>query len=113
MRTWRLALVLVLISLAATGVSAASVRLVAFETVAKGLVANGAGPKHPTVYVVRDEADAARVSALISPPDTGKLQSVDLARHGVLAVFSGVKPATGFSVRVKRISLEAGVLRIV
>lgn len=84
---------------------------IAFQTVAHAF-SGGQGPEKPVAFVALNASDAGAFERFLNPEDAARVGYVNLDAHAVVAVFSGVKPTSGFTITVRRLSLARGTLRI-
>jgi hypothetical protein len=84
---------------------------IAFQTVAHAF-SGGQGPKKPVAFIALKASDVGAFERFLKPEDAARVQQVNLAAHAVVAVFSGVKPTSGFTITVRRLSLAQATLRI-
>jgi PrcB C-terminal len=84
---------------------------IAFRTVARAF-SGGPGPKKPVAFIALKASDAGAFVRFLEPGDAARVRGVNLATHAVVAVFSGVKPTSGFTIVVQRLSVAHATLRI-
>jgi hypothetical protein len=115
-RSARFALAGVLLAVLALG-SSASARseevgaAIAFRSIAHAF-SGGEGPKKPVAFIATKASDVGAFERFLEPEDAARVRQVNLDTRAVVAVFSGVKPTSGFTITVRRISLAGATLRI-
>jgi PrcB C-terminal len=84
---------------------------IAFQTVAHAF-SGGPGPKKPVAFIALKASDVGAFGRFLEPEDAAQVRGVNLATHAVVAVFSGVKPTSGFTISVRGLSVAHATLRI-